>query len=43
MGKRRDLIMAEHKLPNAREQLEQHLKAWIAQDAFTAQGGGNPC
>ncbi len=37
MGKRRDLITAEHRLPDAREQLEQHLKAWIAQDAFTAR------
>jgi hypothetical protein len=34
--KRRDLIMAEHRLPNSKEQLEQHRKAWIAQDAFTA-------
>jgi hypothetical protein len=37
LGKRRDLIMAEHRLPNAKEQLEQHWKAWIAQDAFTAR------
>ncbi len=29
--------MAEHRLPNAKEQLEQHWKAWIAQDAFTAR------
>jgi hypothetical protein len=36
-GKHRDLIMAEHRFPNAREQLEQHWKVWIAQDAFTAR------
>jgi hypothetical protein len=35
--KRRDQIMAEHRLPAAREQLEQHWKAWIAQDAFKAR------
>ena len=35
--KRRDLIMAEHRLPNSMEQLEQHWKAWIAQDAFSAR------
>jgi hypothetical protein len=35
--KRRDLIMAEHRLPNSKEKLEQHWKAWIAQDAFTSQ------
>ena len=35
MGK--NLIMAEHRLPNAKEQLEQHWKAWIAQDAFSAR------
>jgi hypothetical protein len=35
--KRRDLITAEHWLPAAREQLEQHWKAWIAQDAFKAR------
>ncbi len=29
--------MAEHRLPNYKEQLEQHWKAWIAQDAFTAR------
>ena len=35
--KSRDIIMAEHRLSNAREQLEQHWKAWIAQDAFSAR------
>ncbi len=35
--KRRYLIMAEHRLPNSKEQLEQHWKAWIAQDAFSAR------
>jgi hypothetical protein len=36
-GKRRELIMAEHRrLPNSKEQLEQHWKVWIAQDAFSA-------
>jgi hypothetical protein len=35
--KRRDLIMAEHRLPNSKEQLEHHWKAWIARDAFTAR------
>ncbi len=34
-GKRRNLIMAEHRLPNSKEQLEQHWKAWMAQDAFS--------
>ena len=34
MGKRRDLIMAEHRLPNSKKQLEQH---WKAQDAFSAR------
>jgi hypothetical protein len=29
--------MAEHRLPNSKEQLEQHWKAWIALDAFTAR------
>jgi hypothetical protein len=31
-----DLITAEHRLPAAREQLEQHWKAWISQDALKA-------
>ena len=35
--KRRDLIMAEHRLPNSKEQLEQHWKAWIAQGAYSAR------
>ncbi len=35
--KRRELIMAEHRLPNSKEQLEQHWKAWIAPDAFSAR------
>ncbi len=35
--KRRELIMAEHRLPNSKEQLEQHWKAWIAQNAFSAR------
>jgi hypothetical protein len=35
--KRRDLIAAEHRLLAAREQIEQHWKAWIAQDAFKAR------
>ena len=35
--KRRDQIMAEHRLPAAREQLEQQWKAWIAQDGFKAR------
>jgi hypothetical protein len=34
---RRDLITAEHRLPAAKEQLEQHSKAWIAQGAFKAR------
>ncbi len=29
--------MAEHRHPNSKEQLEQHGKAWKAQDAFTAR------
>ena len=29
--------MAEHRLPNSKEQLEQHWKVWIAQDAFLAR------
>jgi hypothetical protein len=37
MEKHRYLIMAEHRLPNSKEQLEHHWKAWIAQDAFTAR------
>jgi methionine salvage enolase-phosphatase E1 len=32
--KRRDKIMAEHRLPHAREQLAQQWKEWIAQDSF---------
>ncbi len=35
--KGRDLIMAEHRLPNSKEQLEHHWKSWIAQDSFTAR------
>jgi hypothetical protein len=35
--KRRDQIMAEHRFPAAREQLEQQRRAWIAQDAFKAR------
>ncbi len=35
-GTRREPIMAEHRLPNSKEQLEQHWKACIAQDAFSA-------
>ena len=35
--KHRDLIMAEHRFPKSKEQLEQHWKAWIAQDAFKAR------
>ncbi len=35
--KRRGQIMAEHRLPAAREQLEQQWKAWIARDAFKAR------
>ncbi len=35
--KRRDLIMAEHRLPNSKERLEQHWRAWIAQGAFSAR------
>ncbi len=34
---RRELIMAERRLPNSKEQLEQHWNAWIAQDAFSAR------
>jgi hypothetical protein len=29
--------MAEHRLPNSKEQLEQHWKAWIAKDAFSTR------
>jgi hypothetical protein len=29
--------MAEYRLPNSKEQLEKHWKAWIAQDAFWAR------
>ncbi len=36
-GKRRELIMAEHRLPNSKKQLEQHWRAWIAQDVFAAR------
>ena len=32
--KRRDKIMAEHRLPQAREQLAKQWKEWIAQDSF---------
>ena len=32
--KRRDKIMAEHRLPHAREQLAKQWKEWIAQDSF---------
>jgi methionine salvage enolase-phosphatase E1 len=35
--KRRDLIMAEHRLPTAKDQLVQQWKVWIAQDAFKAR------
>ncbi len=35
--KRRDLITAEHRLLAAKEQLEQHWKAWISQDSFKAR------
>jgi hypothetical protein len=35
--KRRELIMAEHRLPNSKEQLEQHWKAVIALDDFSAR------
>ncbi len=35
--KLRELIMAEHRLPNSKEQLEQRWKVWIAQDAFSAR------
>jgi hypothetical protein len=34
--KHQDKIMAEHRLPAAKEQLEQQWRAWIAQDAFKA-------
>jgi hypothetical protein len=36
-GKCRELIMAEHRLPNSKEQLEKHWNVWIAQDAFSAR------
>ncbi len=29
--------MAEHRLPNSKEQLEKHWNVWIAQDAFFAR------
>ena len=32
--KRRDKIMAEHRLPQAREQLSKQWKEWIALDSF---------
>ena len=32
--KRRDKIMAEHRLPHAREQLAKQWKEWIALDSF---------
>ncbi len=35
--KRRDLITAEHRLPAAKEHIEQHWRAWMAQDAFKAR------
>ena len=34
--KRRDQIMAEHRLDGARNQLRTQWKAWINQDAFKA-------
>jgi hypothetical protein len=37
MRKRRKLIMAEHMLPTARNQLKEQLKAWIARDEFKAR------
>jgi hypothetical protein len=39
----RYLIMAEHRLPNSKEQLKQHWKAWIAQDAFSARRAAASC
>ncbi len=36
-GKNVDLIIAEHRLPNSKEQLKQHWKAWTAQGAFSAR------
>ncbi len=37
LQKRSYLITAEHRIPAAREQLEQNWKVWIAQDAFKAR------
>ncbi len=36
--KRRNLITAEHRLENARDQLMTQWKAWIKQDAVEASG-----
>ena len=36
--KRRNLITAEHRLENARDQLMTQWKAWIKQDAVKASG-----
>ncbi len=33
----RKLIMAAHRLPTARNQLKEQLKAWIARDEFKAR------
>jgi hypothetical protein len=41
--KRRNQIMAEHRLLAAKEQLEQQWKAWIAQDAFKARREAETC
>ena len=40
--KRRNLITAEHRLENARDQLKTQWKAWINQDAFKASSQAVP-
>jgi hypothetical protein len=40
--KSRDIIMAEHRLSNAREQLEQHWKAWIGRMLSRLAGRRQP-
>jgi hypothetical protein len=40
--KRRNQILAEHRLEGARDQLRTQWKAWIKQDAFKASSQAGP-
>jgi hypothetical protein len=40
--KRRKQIMADHRLPGIKEQLEHRWKTWKAQDSLKVRGQGQP-